>query len=338
MPIQWITVAVLDGVTNIWRRYIYLVDVQAENEALRTSIAELRSEVSRREEARLENVRLHRLLALTEPARDVPTIVARVVSTAPTPLFRSIRVDRGSRHGVHTGAAVVGHDGVIGRVAAVAPWSADVMLLIDANNSLAVLVQRTRARARVRGKGGDQTLGIEVEYLGRTEDVEPGDILITSGTGTVFPKGVTVGTIISVERRAFGLNQEATAEPSVDFGRIEEVMIIPRGWPVTASFEEEESAAAADEPADEPAPGHHPSFPRPDGMSLDAAAATPPDDAAEGRSVPILPPILPPTPEVAAPTPQPAAPVGIDALPTVEVDSGPGSGDGADEPIVGGAP
>lgn len=299
-PIQWVTVAVVDSVAGIWRRYIYLVDVQVENEALRVSISELRSDVGRREEMRLENERLHRLLALTETAPDVPTIVARVVSTAPTPLFRSIRVDRGARHGVQVGAAVVSHDGVLGRVAAVSPWYSDVMLLVDANNSLAVLVQRTRARARVRGKGGDQSVGIEVEYLGRTEDVEPGDILITSGTGTVFPKGLTVGTIISVERRAFGLYQQATAEPSVDFSRIEEVIILPGGWPSEASFE------------DEAATESHPPT---------AAADSPPGDA-----------VVAPAPEIAPPTPRPPAPAAVDRPPVVE------AGDGDEASGVEGSP
>ncbi len=236
-PVQWLTVGVLDGVSNAWRRYIYLVDVQKQNEALRAEVAALQNAVQRRDEYRLENERLRVLVDLHRRAPEARVVFAHVVATSPTPLFRSVRVDRGTGDGVHLGAAVVGPEGLVGRVAAVSGGWSDVMLLVDANNSVDVIVQRTRAHARVRGHGGDHDLGINVEHLGRTEDVEPGDVLITSGTGSVFPKGLRVGTIVSVERGRFGLYQEAAAEPSVDFGRIEEVMILPRGWPADASFE-----------------------------------------------------------------------------------------------------
>jgi rod shape-determining protein MreC len=249
-PVQWLTVAALDGVSGTWRRYIHLVGVQEENEALRARVAELEQAVQRREEYRLENERLRALADLQRRAPGARAVMAHVIATSPTPLFRSLRVDRGTGNGVHLGAAVVGKDGLVGRVAAVADGWADVMLLVDANNSLDVIVQRTRAHARVRGRGGDDVVGIDVEHLGRTEDVEPGDILITSGTGSVFPKGLRVGTIVSVERGRFGLYQEAAAEPSVDFGRIEEVMILPRGWPADASFERPPAAEEGERPAD----------------------------------------------------------------------------------------
>jgi rod shape-determining protein MreC len=236
-PVQWLTVAVIDGATRAWSHYVYLVGAVDENDELRRANAILQAEVQRREEFRLENERLRRLIGLKERAPQVTAAVARVIGTSPTPLFRSIRVDRGSDHGISLGSAVVNQDGVIGRVAAVSGATSDIMLVVDANSSLDVLVQRTRARARVRGSGGDTSMGIEVEYLGRTEEVAPGDVLISSGTGPVFPKGLKVGTIVSVDRGAFGLYQHAIAEPSVDFSRIEEVLVIPAGWPSEASFE-----------------------------------------------------------------------------------------------------
>jgi len=249
-PVQWLTVTVLDGVSSAWRRYVYLVDVQEENQALRAEVAALKNAVQRRDEYRLENGRLRTLVELHRRAPDTQVAFAHVIATSPTPLFRSVRVDRGTGDGVHLGAAVVGPEGLVGRVAAVSDGWSDVMLLVDANNSVDVIVQRTRARARVRGRGGDVALGIDVEHLGRTEDVEPGDVLITSGTGSVFPKGLRVGTIVSVESGRFGLYQQAAAEPSVDFGRIEEVMILPRGWPADASFESNELSAQEDAPVE----------------------------------------------------------------------------------------
>ncbi|MBI3180189.1 MAG: rod shape-determining protein MreC [Deltaproteobacteria bacterium] len=208
-----------------------------QNERLRAEVAALKEELRAVSEHRLENERLRLLVGLKEQASDVPMIAARVISTSPTPLFRAVRIDKGSRHGVQVGCAVVVHDGVVGRVAALSPFSSDVMLIVDTNSSIDVLVQRTRARARVRGEGGDHGLSLVTEHLARTEEVEPGDLLITSGAGESFPKGLAVGTVAELTRGAFGLYQHARAEPSVDLSRIEDVMVIPAGFPETASFE-----------------------------------------------------------------------------------------------------
>jgi hypothetical protein len=156
---------------------------------------------------------------------------------SPSPVFQSVRIDAGRHDGVTLGAAVVNYQGVIGRIAAVGEFHSDVMLLVDGNSSMDVLVQRTRARARVRGFGDDNHLGVEVQYFARTADVEPGDVLVTSGLGDVFPKGLRVGRVVSVERRAFGLYQHASVVPSVDFARLEMAMVILDGWAKTTDFE-----------------------------------------------------------------------------------------------------
>lgn len=254
-PIQWLTTVTVEGVWSMWDHYVALVGVQEENYRLREQNARLTSELAIREEQRLENERLRLLLGLKDRAPEVLTLHARIVATSPTPLFRSIRIDRGADDGVRIGSAVISHHGVIGRVAALTDGWADVMLLVDSNSSTDVLVQRTRARARVRGTGSDVHLGIAVEFLARSADVEPGDILITSGTGDVFPKGLKVGTVMSVERGAFGLYQRAAVEPSVDFGRLESAMVIVGAWHETTSYEEHDDERGTVGPLlDEPAP------------------------------------------------------------------------------------
>lgn len=236
-PAQWLVVASLDGFSNVWHHYVALTDVQSENDLLKAENGRLRAEVAAREEIRHENDRLRLLVGIRERSPAVKMVFAQVIGASPSPLFRPLRIDRGLKDGLELGAAVVSHDGVVGRVTALGDYYADVMLLVDASSSIDVLVQRTRARARVRGQGGDDGLGIDVQYLARTADVEPGDILVTSGLSKVFPKGLPVGRVISVERRAFGLYQRATVHPSVDFGRIEAVMVVLKGWPRDASFE-----------------------------------------------------------------------------------------------------
>lgn len=225
-PVQWLVTSTLGGGSRAWRRYVALMDVEQEVEALREENAELRAELAAGEEQRRENERLRRLLSVFDSQAEMRQIYARIIAISPSPLFRSVRIDRGKRHGVRLGAPVTNHDGVVGRVAALGGSFADVMLLVDANSSLDALVGRTRARARVRGTGGDTEMELEVNYLPRTAAVEPGDVLVSSGAGAIFPKGLLVGHVTEVERPAFGLYQRAIGTASVDFGRLEEVLVL----------------------------------------------------------------------------------------------------------------
>lgn len=240
-PLQWIVRGTVEGVIKAWHRYIDLIDTEEKNLAMAVELGRLRGQLSRDEEMRLENDRLRSLLSMRQRASGVPMVHAQIIAMAPTPLFRSVRLDRGSNDGIVVGSAVVNADGVVGRVAAVTMQWADVMLLVDANSSTDVLVQRTRARARVRGFGSDRQVGIQVEYLSRTADVQPGDVLITSGVGEVFPKGLRVGKVIGTETRAFGLYQNATIEPAVDIAKLEDVMVVIGRWAPGTTFETPES-------------------------------------------------------------------------------------------------
>ncbi len=240
-PIQWVVRGAVEGVINVWSRYVYLIDTAEQNLTMAEELGRLRGQLARDEEMRLENERLKSLLSVRHRASGVPMVHAQIIAMAPTPLFRSVRVDRGSNDGVSVGSAVVNADGVVGRVAAVTMQWSDVMLLVDANSSTDVLVQRTRARARVRGFGGDRALGIQVEYLSRTADVQPGDVLVTSGIGEVFPKGLRVGKVMATETRAFGLYQNATIEPAVDVAKLEDVLVVIGRWAPGTTFETPEA-------------------------------------------------------------------------------------------------
>lgn len=243
-PLQVAVIAVLDGIASVWNSYLALVDTAEDNERLRSQNDQLRQELSVLREQALENDRLRLLLGMRTHVPEHAPVLARVIAVSPSPLFRSVRIDAGSGAGVAQGAAVIHPDGLVGRVVAVGLGWADVMLLADPNLSTEVLVQRTRARARVRGAGRDAELGLHVEQLARSDDIEPGDVLITSGVGGVFPKGLRVATVTAIDRGAFGLYQHATVVPSVDFARLEEILVLPLGLPRGTTFEDQTAQAA----------------------------------------------------------------------------------------------
>ena len=98
-----------------------------------------------------------------------------------------------------------------------------VLLITDPNNSVGALIQRSRARGIVAGNG--QQL-CRLKYLHRSEDVKPGDLVLASGLDGVYPKGVLIGTVLTTETRDPELFQRVTVQPSVDFRRLEEVMVL----------------------------------------------------------------------------------------------------------------
>ena len=123
-----------------------------------------------------------------------------------------------------SGMAAVTADGVVGKVVATYGRTAEVQLLVDSASAVAARVQRSRARVTVRGTGEEKRL--ELANALRTDDIESGDILVTSGTDRVFPKGLVIGRIGRVHREPYGMYLEGEIRPAVDVSGLEEVLVI----------------------------------------------------------------------------------------------------------------
>jgi rod shape-determining protein MreC len=244
-PLQRSLVWCIDGVTGAWQRYVSLRRVERENVAMREEIQGLRQAVSGMQEARNENQRLRRLLNYPE-TEGGPQVVARVVGINPDANRLTVRIDRGEADGVARNMPVVTADGVVGQVLRATNGSADVLLLADPNSRLGVRVQRTRARGGAAGTGDERLL--RLDYLGRGEELEEGDPVVTSGTDGIYPPGLMVGHATQVQRQGAGMFLGAMLLPSVDFSRLEEVLVLsapalskallPRTAPVPARVEE----------------------------------------------------------------------------------------------------
>jgi rod shape-determining protein MreC len=165
-------------------------------------------------------------MAEAAPARSYTG--ARVIGVRAEPSgLQLVTVDKGSDDGLSRGMPVITAEGVLGRVHSTNSGSADVLLAIDRNSSIAVRVARTRARANVRGLG--QPGLARLDHAVRSEDVIEGDLLVTSGTDAVFPAGLPVGRVTRLQRAAHGLFLEGSVIPSVDPTRTEEVLVITSG-------------------------------------------------------------------------------------------------------------
>ncbi len=225
-PVQYASAAIARGITSLVSDYVYLVDVKQDNNKLAYENARLNAQVRELEAARAENRRLRKLLGLRE---SLPTeaVSAVVIGKDTTEYFRvaHLTIDK-PRAAVRPNMPVISVDGAVGHVLRVSGEKVDVKLTVDSGFGVDVSVERTGARGYVRGVGDRSRYLVRVEYVQRTDEVDVGDLLLTSGKGCRFPKGVPVGRVTKVEKRDFGIYQTVEAEPTVDFSRLEEVLIV----------------------------------------------------------------------------------------------------------------
>ena len=202
--------------------YDTLAGFRSDNERLRKRVQTLEVEWQRLLEADATNRRLQQLLDFR---RELPAgaITASIIAGSATSWFQSCLLNKGSASGVRKGMAVVTPLGVIGKVVTVTGGTAKVLLLTDPNSGIDVLVQRTRSRGIV---SGSLESGTVLKYMKRSEDVQEGDRLVTSGLDNVFPKGMLVGTVIKVRKQSRGLFQSVEVMPAVQASLVEEVMVV----------------------------------------------------------------------------------------------------------------
>ena len=211
------------AVAGLWHGYVGLQSVQVENDALRRSVAELQFRLQR-ERALAQRARgLEELLGLRRNV-GVSTVSARVIAGDATPYFRTVTIDRGASDGVRRDSAVVSPDGVVGRVVSdPAPRAAMVQLLVDRSAAAGALIERTRVAGLVMGDKDDGVL--RMEYVSNLDDVQLGDIVVTSGIDGIYPKGFVIGEV-EVVHGGRGLYRTIEVRPRVQFNDLEDVLVI----------------------------------------------------------------------------------------------------------------
>jgi rod shape-determining protein MreC len=238
-PVQQAATFIIKTVHGVFQHYVFLVHLQKENGLLRKKIAELQEENHQAKEMVLAHERLRKLLEFRE-RMPTSTIAAQVIGQDPTSWFKSVTINKGENDGVHKGMAVISPEGVIGQILKTSPDYATVLLMTDYNSAIDAIVQRTRAKAIVEGKEENRC---QLKYLLRTEEVEVGDIVITSGLGGIFPKGLTIGEVRSVDKKGHGVFQYADLVPSVDLTKLEEVLVLAISPPPPPQPQEREKKA-----------------------------------------------------------------------------------------------
>lgn len=219
--VQRVSMAAVGIVRGIWGGYVALREATAENVALKRRIQGLEVQLQEQRALAGRAESLRQLLELRERA-GFDTAAAEVIAGPASPVFRTVTINRGLRDGVGGDLAVISPAGVVGRVVQPSARAALVQLIVDRNAAVGALIERSRVQGVVVGIGSDV---LQMDYVPGTADVQPGDLVVTSGIDGIYPKGFVIGTVAAVERTP-GAYHGITVRPAVDFSRLEEVLVV----------------------------------------------------------------------------------------------------------------
>lgn len=199
-----------------------VVELQKQNKELRTRVVEL-------EEARLQD---ERLAALEKNATllGYEGVEATVIGLPPNNWTQVLTVDKGTAHGIDIGMPVVGPNGLLGQVTEVGPGYSRVRLTTDQRSGVASLIQRSRASGIAKG-----TLegSIMLDFISIESTLTAGDVIVTSGKGGIYPKGLIVGEVLEVSKETNSLYKRVRVTPANTVNSVESVMILTNTAPAT---------------------------------------------------------------------------------------------------------
>ena len=222
-PLQAGYARVTRGALAVWTTYLDWKNVRAENRRLRAEIERLRVEALRVSETDDENRRLRTLLALQERL-PLTTLAGEIIAREWGGWVRALTVNRGRADRVARMTAVISPFGLVGRIVDVRPGSAIVQVLTDPASTVGAHVVRTRTPGIVEGEPRGT---LRLKYLARDGTaLQVGDVLVTSGQGGLFPRGIPIGRVRAIDDRGAALFNYAALDPAVDFGRVDEVLVV----------------------------------------------------------------------------------------------------------------
>lgn len=199
-----------------------ILAVQEENEQLRGEIARLQHWEDEAERLKAENQSLRTLINVV-PENDARHLTARVIADAGGTFVRSLLLGTGAGDGVKKGLAVVNSEGLVGRVTSAGQRASRVLLITDLNSRIPVVIQSTKDRAILAGDNSDLP---RLDHLPAGAPLSPGDRVVTSGHGGVFPPGIAIGVVASIG------DDGVRVRPFVNWDRLEFVRVVdyaPRG-------------------------------------------------------------------------------------------------------------
>jgi rod shape-determining protein MreC len=204
-------------------------ELQDENKQLRTALDSVTAENATLQQLKRENENLRSMLKFQTDRPDIKAVQAEVIGGDPTGTSEILTVDKGTQDGVTAGMAVVSPGGIlVGQTKEVKADRSTVLLITDISSSIAVATQNTLIPGVMEGRWQKQGR-LLMRHIPRDEKVESGDILLTTGVGAVFPKGLIAGQVYNVRQSDVATEKEAEAYPLAQLNALEHVLVITSG-------------------------------------------------------------------------------------------------------------
>lgn len=221
-PLYSSTFFINNKIKGLFHSYLFLVGLNKENQLLKEENSRLRMENATLLEKANENERLRKFVGL-KTILDHPSLLAQVIGMDASGVYRTVIINRGLDDGISPNMPVVVAEGVIGKTLVVSEGMSQVGLITDPSVSIDSRIDRTRDRGVLVGYSSNACV---LKYLNRKASVIKGDRVITSGLDGIFPKGLLVGIVESIQLGPQGLFLEAIVQPSVNFYEMEEVLVV----------------------------------------------------------------------------------------------------------------
>lgn len=226
-PFQQAVSWVGDQVSGVTRNIWDIVTVHEQNKMLRNEVEQLRVQNLEASEALAENERLRALIGYKQTMTQFDLVAARVIGRESATWSRMIVINRGRKDGVDADMAVVTEKGLVGHVVEAGWNTSKVQLILDPRSSVGTIVQRAESRVAGIVQGDlDNPMMPQMVNIPKNADVVEGDVIVTSGFGGIYPKGIVVGLVSSLQNDSGGLLKVGLLEPAVDFQKLEDVMVI----------------------------------------------------------------------------------------------------------------
>jgi rod shape-determining protein MreC len=221
-PFYNVVTWIIHGIQDSFDNYVFLINLRKENKELKYQIFKIEKELTLFEKSEKDNYKLKSMLnfSFSYPQSMIP---AEVICWDATYHFNSIFINQGEESGIKYNMPVITDYGVVGKVISVSSHVAQVQLLIDKMSRISAIIKRTGEEGIVKGTGGDY---LEMNYIPGESMVTIGDLLITSGYSTIYPKDLEIGKVIDIGYDSPSMTKVLSIEPSANFKKLTYVFII----------------------------------------------------------------------------------------------------------------
>lgn len=226
-PIQKITADVSHTVSDFFSNIVNIQSIVFENQTLKEENIELKKRTVDYDDMKTENARYEDFLGLKELNQDFDIEPAGVVGRAPNERFGSFSIDKGSLHGISAYDPVITKEGLVGYIGEVGLTHAKVITLIDIDIDISAYISKTKEPGMISGDIDLVKQGYtKLSYISKGNNASAGDLVVTSGSGGVYPKGILIGEVVSIESDIGGISTYAIVKPVADISNVSDVAVI----------------------------------------------------------------------------------------------------------------